>query len=153
MKKIIITLLAVTALSVSLVSAQNARQFVGDKTIGVDAGMGYAGVGTAVSFDYTFLDFGRGGSLSGGVYAGASFGRGVAHALVGPMICYRIPVSDSFDFSAKAIVGYSNVGSFSWIGEAGYIGGTYYFSDRLGVGVDLGYGGGTIASAHLSIRL
>lgn len=153
MKKIFITLLAVMAMSISSVFAQNAQQFVGDKTIGVDIGVGYAGVGTAVSFDYTFLDFGRGGTLSGGVYAGASFGRDVAQAMIGPMICYRIPVGDSFDFSAKAIVGYSNVSFFSWLGEAGYIGGTYYFSDRIGVGVDLGYGGGTIASAHLSIRL
>ncbi|MBQ7611259.1 MAG: hypothetical protein IJU74_09185 [Bacteroidales bacterium] len=110
MKKIF-ALVAVMALSVSFLSAQNAYRSAGDMTLGGDAGYGQVGIGAAVSFEYTIFGWGSYGSLSAGGYLGDSFMKSVNHLLVGPMACYRFPIGERFDLSAKTIVGLRSMSS------------------------------------------
>jgi hypothetical protein len=156
MKKYII-LSALLALFTLSLSAQNAYRTAGDKTIGISAGYGQTGIGVAASFDYTLLGWGAGGSLSVGGYLGDSFKNKINYALVGPMVCYRIPLGENFDLSAKVIAGMgimsSGAATLTFFMKGAYIGGTYYISDKMGIGAELGAGGATNIAAHISIRL
>ena len=156
MKKII-TLLAAVALSVSFLSAQNAYRTAGDMSITAGVGFGSLGTCVAASFDYTVFDFGKAGNLSFGGYVGDSIEKSSHCMLVGPMVCYRFPVSGSFDLSAKTVVGYGRVfnsaAHFDSFGKALMAGANYYFSSRIGVGAELGLGVAPTFSAHVVIRL
>lgn len=173
MKKIFITLLAVTALSVSFVSAQNARRAVGDKSLDLGVGFHTAAVGYSLvvppvdaAFEYTVLDWGTAGTLSAGglvsfgvdKYSNVSF----TSVFVGPLACYRFPIMENLDLFGKVALGYCSINAsetvyrevlkssgFAW---AGYVGATYYFSEKLGVGFQLGTGLAT-AELHLTIKL
>ena len=152
-----ITLLACLALSVSFLSAQNTSRTTGDMSIVASAGYGTLGLGAGVSFDYTVLDFGNAGSLSVGGLASDSFERSTHVLLVGPMVTYRYPVSDSFELSARTVLGYGLVfneyASAGTFGRAVMAGATYYISDKIGIGAELGAGGVPNVSAHVVIRL
>ncbi|MBR0299536.1 MAG: hypothetical protein IJQ93_04370 [Bacteroidales bacterium] len=157
MKKFI-TLLAAAALSVSLLSAQNASRSTGDMSIVAGAGFGSLGPCLSASFDYTAFDFGQSGNLSFGGYAGDSVEDSTHCLLVGALANYRFPVSSAFELSARGVVGYAWV--FNQIahtrgifGKAVMAGANYYFSDRIGVGAELGLGVAPALSAHVVIRL
>jgi len=171
MKKII-TLLAAVALSISFLSAQNARRAVGDKSfdlgIGINLTNGYSIMFPPIdaSFEYTVLDFGTAGTLSAaGV---ASFGMdkyksvNVSSFFVGPQAVYRFPIMDNLDLFGKVAIGYCSITAgndiykslidhkgFAW---CAYAGATYYFSEKMGVGLQFGNGLST-AELHLTIRL
>jgi hypothetical protein len=156
MKKILFLLVGMT-LSISILSAQNTYRTAGDMSIEAGAGFGTLGFGAQVNVDYTVFDFGSAGNLSFGGYVGDSMEQSTHCLLVGPMVCYRFPISESFELSARSAVGYGYVfnkyahaGSF---GEAVFAGATYYFSDRIGIGAELGYGVAPNLSAHIAIRL
>jgi hypothetical protein len=167
------TLIAFMALSISSLFAQNATRAVGDKSF--DIGVGFktvsAGFSTSIppidaSFEYTILDFEKTGTLSvGGL---VSFGMQkysnvpFSFMFAGPLACYRFPIINDLDLFGKFAVGYYSFSTsdgmyrdylsssgFSW---AAYVGATYYFSDKFGIGFQIGNGVST-AELHLTIRL
>ena len=157
MKKIF-SLLAAAALSVSLLSAQNASRSTGDMSIVAGAGFGSLGPCLSASFDYTVFDFGQSGNLSFGGYAGDSMEESTHCLLVGAMANYRFPVSHAFELSARGVMGYGWVfnrylRSDGHFGEAFMAGANYYFSDKIGIGAELGLGVVPAFSAHVIIRL
>lgn len=156
MKKHII-LSALLALFTIALSAQNVYRSTGDKTIGISAGYGQTGIGVAASFDYTLMEWGAGGSFSLGGYIGDSVHNKISYILAGPMVCYRYPIAENLDLSAKAIVGLGIMSggstSLSFFMKGAYVGCTYYISDKVGIGAELGAGGATNLSAHVAIRL
>lgn len=173
MKKIF-TLLAVAALSVSFASAQNARRAVGDMSL--DLGVGFPTAHSDMSialppidanFEYTILDFGNAGTLSvGGVIAFQSlkskYDYSMTSILVAPQATYRFPIMDNLDLFGKLALGYlstkasdARYGEFlnsSGFGWAGYAGATYYFSEKLGVGAQIG-NGLSLVELHVTIKL
>jgi hypothetical protein len=156
MKKILSLLVGMT-LSISFLSAQNAYRAAGDMSIEAGAGYGTLGFGVQVNFDYTVFDFGSAGNLSFGGYVGDSMEQSTHCMLVGPMVSYRFPISESFELSARSVLGYglvfneyAHAGRF---GEAFFAGATYYISDRIGIGGELCYGVAPTVSAHIAIRL
>ena len=155
MKKIITTLLV---LSVSLFSliAQNSRHEKGNFSI--DAGLGISGSGSSreippimIDADYTFLAFGA-GSLSAGVYFSFDASDSSNYILVGPMVNVRCSLGDHFDIYAKSIIGYKHYYSHNSIGFGQNLGATWYFSPKLGVGTEIGYGGPTLFGVHMTFK-
>ena len=156
MKKHII-LSALLALFTIALSAQNVYRSTGDKTIGISAGYGQTGIGVAASFDYTLMEGGAGGNFSLGGYIGDSVHNKISYLLAGPMVCYRYPIAESLDLSAKVIAGLGIMSggsvSLTFFMKGAYVGCTYYISDKVGIGAELGAGGATNLSAHVAIRL
>lgn len=152
------TLLAAVALSVSLLSAQNASRSMGDMSIVAGAGFGSLGPCLSASFDYTVFDFGQSGNLSFGGYAGDSLEDSTHCLFVGAMASYRFPISNALELSARGVVGYGwvfnrYVHADGLFGEAFMAGANYYFSDKIGIGAELGLGVVPALSAHVIIRL
>lgn len=176
MKKfIIISILFI--LAINTVMAQTAHRNVG--SFSVDAGIGFGTIGRSgysmvlppvkVDADYTFLTFSEKMSLSAGAYFCLgidklkSYNTTVTTFLVGPMVCFRYAIADNFNLFSKGIVGYvgvstsdSLVNSYvrgSRAGAGFYLGGTWFFSPKMGVGAEFGYGGPTNLGIHLTINI
>lgn len=176
MKKfIIISILFI--LAINTVMAQTAHRNVG--SFSVDAGIGFETFGRSgysmvlppvkVDAEYTFLTFSEKMSLSAGAYFCLgidklkSYNTTVTTFLVGPMVCFRYAIADNFNLFSKGIVGYvgvstsdSLVNSYvrgSRAGAGFYLGGTWFFSPKMGVGAEFGYGGPTNLGIHLTINI
>lgn len=175
MKKIIITLITLTV-SVISVTAQNARREIGNMFIDAGTGLSFVSRGSytmvlpPVKFDaeYALLDFGF-GTLSVGAYFSMGidkyqrYDHSVTTFLAGPMASFHLPVSENVDLFGKLIVGYVGAKSSepllnssirtSGAGAGIYVGGTWYFSPKMGLGAEFGYGGPTSLGVHLSFRI
>ena len=117
---------------------------------------------------YTVLTFGA-GNLNVGAYFSLgvdrlnSYNMNVTTFLVGPMSSVRYSITDSFDIFGKVMIGYvgvqtsdSLVNSYvkgSHFGGGAYVGGTWYFSPKMGVGGEIGYGGPTLFGVHLTFKI
>ena len=173
MKKNLILVAAAALLSLSL-SAQGVYRTVGDKSIDLGVGLGGVKIGSGTivppvraAFEYTLLEQRNVGTVSvGGVInyrmdkeAGESF----SVVYVGPQVVYRYPVLEKVDLFAKLSLGYlgfasssaivdyyvKDLSGFAWSANLGAM---YYFSDKMGVGLQFGRGLST-AEVFLSIRL
>lgn len=175
MKKIIITLISLTV-GISSMTAQNARREIGN--IFIDAGTGLSFVSrdsytmalppVKIDAEYALWDFGF-GTLSLGAYFSLGIDKiqyydySVTTYLAGPMASFHLPVSENVDLFGKLIVGYvgakssepllNSVVRASGPGAGIYVGGTWYFSPRMGLGAEFGYGGPTSLGVHLSFRI
>lgn len=176
MKKLV-SLFILMTLVLSSAMAQSAHREVGSLSINAGIGLGIAGRSgysvvlppLKVDVDYTVLSFSNRMSLSAGGYFSLgtdrlkSYDTTVTTFLVGPMACFRYALTDSFDLFGKGIIGYLGVNTSepmvnsiigkSHVGAGFYVGGTWYFSSKLGLGAELGYGGPTTIGMHLTIRL
>ena len=153
MKKIITTLV-ILSVSIFSMMAQNSLHEKGDFSIGV--GLGISGSGTFKTFpplkvdaDYTFLTFGA-GSLSAGAYF--SFDAYYHYILVGPMVNVRFSIAGMFDIYSKSIIGYKHYESHNRIGFGEIIGATWFFSPKLGIGTEIGYGSPTVVGVHMTFK-
>lgn len=176
MKKFI-TLSILFILGINTVMAQTAHRNVGSFSVDAGIGLGVAGRSgysliippVKVDADYTLLTFGEKMSLSAGAYFSLgvdkfkSYDTTVTSLLVGPMVCFRYAVADNFNLFSKGIVGYIGVSTSdplvnsyvrgSRAGAGFYLGGTWFFSPKTGVGAEFGYGGPTNLGIHLTINL
>ena len=173
MKKYFLILILIS-LSFSTLLAQNSIREKG--TFSIDAGIGL-GVRTSgyslvlppvkVDAEYTFLTFGTGSLAVGGYFSLGSTNLtsknvNVSTFLVGPSSSVRYALSDNFDVFLRLIVGYVGVNTSepivnsslrgSHMGAGSYIGGTWYFSPKMGLGGEVGYGGPTVAGVHLTFK-
>lgn len=174
MKKLISSI-GIFLICFTTMMAQNSYREKG--SFSIDAGIGlsaftneYSMVLPPVKVDaeYTVLAFGAGslnvgGYFSLGVDRHSSYDMNVTTFLVGPMGSLRYAVSDQIDIFGKLIVGYvgvktsdSLVNSYikgSHFDVGAYVGGTWYFSPKMGVGAEVGYGGPTLFGVHLSFKI
>lgn len=174
MKKLISTLILISVSLFSLM-AQNATRNTGDFAIDAGVGIGPTANGSTLALpplkadaEYTVLTFGP-GSLSVGAYFSLSSGRftsdnlNYSAFLVGPMADVRCALGENFDVFGKLVVGYVGVSTSSPLvnqyikgnsaGAAAYIGGTWYFSPKMGVGFEGGYGGPTTFGIHMTFKI
>ena len=174
MKKLISTLILISV-SLSSLMAQNAVRNTGDFAVDAGVGIGSFSEGTSlvlpplkVDAEYTVLTFGP-GSLSVGAYFSLATNRFTSYDvnytlfLVGPMVDVRCALGENFDIFGKVIVGYlgantsdSLVNQYvkgSYAAAAAYIGGTWYFSPKVGVGFEGGYGGPTTFGIHMTFKI
>ena len=173
MKKLVSSIIVII-LSLTTMMAQNSYRETGNITI--DAGLGLSSLSGGYSLvlppvkvdaEYTLLSFGAGtlsvgGYFSMGVDKYSSYDMNVTTFLVGPMSCVRYAVTDNIDIFGKLIVGYvgvstsdSLVNSYirgSHAGAGAYVGGTWYFSPKMGLGGEIGYGGPTLFGLHLTFK-
>ncbi len=176
MKKLI-TLAILFILSINTVMAQTAHRNVGSFSVDAGIGLGIAGRSgyslvlppVKVNADYTFLAFGEKMSLSAGAYFSlgvdklTSYDTTVISYLIGPMVCFRYAIADNFNLFSKGIVGYIGVSTSdplvhsyvkgSRAGTGFYLGGTWLFSPKMGIGAEFGYGGPTNIGVHLTINI
>ena len=167
MKKIITTLV-VLSVSIFSMMAQNSRHEKGNFSIDAGLGLNTPTHGYTIAFpafkidaDYTFLTFGS-CSLSGGAYFSMDARKlkssdvKVVSWIVGPMVNFRYSLTDNIDLFGKAIAGYVGANSSGYtygsFGAAAYAGGTWYFSSKLGVGAEIGYGGPTLVGVHMTFK-
>ncbi len=174
MKKLISTLFLISV-SLSSLMAQNAARNTGDFAIDAGVGIGSFSEGTAlvlpplkVDAEYTVLNFGP-GSLSVGAYFSLASSRLTSYDmkytlfLVGPMVDVRCALGDNFDIFGKLVVGYVGASTTdplvneyikgSHAAAAAYVGGTWYFSPKMGVGLEAGYGGPTTFGIHMTFKI
>ncbi len=97
-------------------------------------------------------------------YLGGSYGWNYTNFILGARGAFHYPLIEKFDTYAGVLLGYNIVsskyfGDPSWsVGSAatssvvyaGFVGGRYYFSEKIGAMVELGYG---IAYLNLGIAL
>jgi len=157
--------------------AQRAHREVGSFSADFGIGLGTAGRSgysfvlppLKVDADYTVLNFGKNMSLSVGGYfcLGVdrlkSYDTTVTSFLVGPMVSFRYAIADDFNLFSRGIVGYIGVmtsdpvvNSYvrgSRAGAGFYLGGTWFFSPKMGLGAELGYGSPTNLGVHLTINI
>ena len=174
MKKLI-SILILLSLSISSLLAQNAYREKG--TFAIDGGIGLSSLSGEYSLvlppvkldaEYTLLTFGAGslsvgGYFSLGVNRLRSYDMNVTTFLIGPMGNVRYAVSDDFDIFGKFIVGFVGVSTSdtlvnsyvrgSHAGGGAYVGGTWYFSPKMGMGAEIGYGGPTLFGVHLTVEI
>lgn len=164
-------------LSVSLYSLLAQNSYRDTDNISIDAGVGLSVITSGYSLtlppikvdaEYTVLTFGA-GSLNVGAYFSLGIDRlnsydiTVTTFLVGPMSSVRYSITDNFDVFGKVMVGYvgvqtsdSLVNSYvrgSHFGGGAYVGGTWYFSPKLGLGGEIGYGGPTLFGVHITFKI
>lgn len=174
MKKLV-SIFILLSLSISSMMAQNSYRETGNFSI--EAGIGISVVSSGYSMtlppvkvdvEYTVLTFGAGsfnvgGCFNLGVEKLNAYDMKVTTFLLGPMANVRYAVTDNFDIFGKAIIGYvgvktSNALVNSYVGDShfgagAYIGGTWYFSPKMGLGGEIGYGGPTTLGVHLTIKI
>ena len=176
MKKFI-TISILFILAINTVMAQTAHRNVG--SFSVDAGIGPGTAGRSgysrvlppvkVDAEYTLLAFSEKMSLSAGAYFSLgvdklkSYDTTVTSFLVGPKVCFRYAVADNFNLFSKGIVGDVGVSTSNLLvnsyvrgsraGAGFYLGGTWFFSPKMGVGAEFGYGGLTNLGIHLAINI
>lgn len=176
--KRLITLLAIATLFIGNLSAQNAYRQQGQ--ISLDAGIGLSTSKTSgyrtvlppimVDGEYTILAANY-GAIGVGLYANFSlhhttdYDTSLLYGFTGIMGAYRYVLLENVDVFSKLILGYRFYStsdafmnsylndSLSHIGLGFYIGGTYYFSQNVGVGMSLGYGGPTTLGIQLTFKL
>ena len=83
--------------------------------------------------------------------------------LVGPMGNVRYALSDNFDIFGKLIFGFYGIAGASdilvsnvrgsGVGGGAFVGGTWYFSPKMGVGAEFGAGGPTRLGVHLTFKI
>ena len=164
--KRIITLFTLLIVCTSALHAQNAFREKG--TFAIDAGLGlsFGFNGSTTTFppvflsgEYTFLDFGS-SSLSVGVTSGLQVRKSkyydyydvsVYYGVLAPFAAYHLCLVDNLDLFAKVGIGYNLIGSSNreyneyisegTLGTLVYLGASWFFTEHLGVGAELGYGG------------
>lgn len=174
MKKLVSSFIVII-LSLTTMMAQNSYREKGTFSIDAGIGLGTFPSGYSVTLppvkvdaEYTVLTFGA-GSLSVGGYFSlgvdrlTSYDMNVTTFLVGPMSSVRYAITDKFDIFGKVAIGYvgvstsdSLVNSYvrgSHFGAGAYVGGTWYFSPKMGVGGEIGYGGPTLFGVHLTLKI
>lgn len=174
MKKLVSSIIVII-LSLTTMMAQNSYRETGN--ISFDAGIGLGVISSGYSLtlppikvdaEYTVLTFGA-GNLNVGAYFSLgvdrlnSYNMNVTTFLVGPMSSVRYSITDNFDIFGKVMVGYvgvqtsdSLVNSYvkgSHFGGGAYVGGTWYFSPKMGLGGEIGYGGPTLFGVHLTFKI
>jgi hypothetical protein len=134
-----------------------------------------------IDAEYTILTFGA-GSLSIGGYSSLATYRldlqrlgydykdlaeynnmKFTYFLVGPMATIRYALTDSVDIFGKLVLGYLGISSSDTLvneyvkgGYAtggAYIGGTWYFSPKVGIGGEVGIGAPTNLGIHLTFKI
>lgn len=172
--KQLLSILTFLLLATTVSFAQN-NFYPGDMAFSLELGIPHTDDGIRMvtpafgaQFEYTVMGHELSGSLSVGAFASYDAQRmdtvPITEVLVGPMLTYRYPILDKFDVFAKVILGYYSIsakftGEYSgdfifdkkMFGRAAYIGGSYYLSDKISVGVDVGYGF-YMLGAHLSYK-
>ena len=122
-----------------------------------------------LEIDYTVACFSKDMSLSAGAYYGMSVesipidGASETSYLLGPMATYRCAIIDKLDFYVKGILGVKCLSARGvaedmtlrdfGLGYGLYLGGTWYFSPKVGLGAEIGYGGPANLGIHLAINL
>ena len=137
--------------------------FIADRpagTIAANLGVGFGtwGFSLAVDGEYTFVNFGGGMSLSGGLYGTAGFSGGT-HLFIGPEAAFHWALLDQLDLFTKVILGYHNYSNtyFEHTVRTGvfhggaYLGATYFLNKKIGIGGVIGYGGPNVA-AQVTLR-
>lgn len=176
-KLIIISIFAILSIFTSL--AQEVGRQKG--SISINAGIGVStmaalnkGTKTVLppvklELDYTLASFAKDMTLSIGAYYGMSVetipidGAVETLCLIGPMMSYRCAIIDKLDFYVKGILGLEclsakgiekdkAINDFA-LGGGLYIGGTWYFTPKVGLGAEIGYGGPANLGIHLAINL
>ncbi|HEX2969809.1 MAG TPA: hypothetical protein VHO46_11980 [Bacteroidales bacterium] len=178
MKKILVLLVAV-CFSVSQLLAQESTFNKGEKVLNLGLGIGtslYSGIGysglippLSGSLEVGVVDnviekgvIGVGGYLGFASYKWDDYYR-YTNIIIGPRGTFHYPLVDKLDTYAGLMIGY-NIVSTKWIGSGNeithgsvggvvssfFIGGRYYFSDKMAAMMELGYG---IAYLNLGIAL
>lgn len=173
--KRIISILVFLSFSISSLLAQGSYRETGSISINGGVGLGVRTNGYSlvlppvkVDAEYTLLTFGAGSLSIGGYFSLGidkltSYDMSVTTILVGPMSCVRYAITDNIDIFGKLIVGYVGVSTSDSIvnsyvrgshaGAGAYVGGTWYFSPKMGVGCEVGYGGPTTFGIHLTFKI
>lgn len=174
MKKLV-SILVLLSVSLSSLMAQNSYRETGNISIDAGIGLGVLTSGYSLALppvkldaEYTVMPFGAGslnvgGYFSLGIDRLTSYDMTVTTFLVGPMSSVRYSLTDNIDIFGKVILGYVGVSTSdslvnayvrgSHVGGGAYVGGTWYFSPKMGVGAEIGYGGPTTLGVHLTFKI
>lgn len=127
-------------------------------TIGV--GVGAIGVPFRVDGEYKVADFGQSFSLGVGGQADIAFSSTLGRFYAGPMVASHFEFIKNLDLFAKFSIGpclYTYATSYLkpdlHLATSLSVGGAYYFTDNIGVGIHLGYSVVNYAGISLAIRL
>ena len=174
--------LVISVFSILLIctsSAQGVGRQKGSISINVGIGLSTMGILNQASktllppvkleLDYTLACFSRDMSLSAGAYFGMSVesipldGASELSFLMGPEVLYRCAIIDKLDCYVKGILGLEGLSAKGVVADRAindfnlgcglYLGGTWYFNPKIGLGVEFGYGGPANLGVHLSINL
>lgn len=160
MKKAIIILLAILAVSSFKSNAQTNYKSSGTFSATIGIGAGARCLPVTADLKYTFLELSRGVTMYGGasVAYGRCFGayEGISDWFIGPVVGVDFSISDNLEFFTKAALGVRSVGTSDIyvrnIKSGAYAGINYYFSENLGIGAYLGYGEPSYAGVQVAIK-